>query len=282
MLSPILYAETGSDIDTAVGVQSGAQLKLTQSYPEDKDEHLQVDNSGIKLYFDGNVTDDSVWKNNKNKFRLTTKKGKVVKTTAYKSKKTGNDYILVVVNSGQTLKSNSDYVFTISEGLKSTDGKVFESDKVLNYTTVDLEGNTKINMLLMGAMVVGIIAMTVISNRRKEQKEEKQKEEKVNPYKVAKEKGKSVEEVVEKIEKDKAKKAKKLKGKNDTTQEDEDDSYTYKKDKLRKVADAGSAYKSGRKAIAEKKTEEAEARKSKGTTNPKKKNNSKNRNRKKK
>ncbi len=275
MISPVTYAANDDNIDANAGAQTAKELKLTQSYPEDGDNKLQVENTGIKLYFDGNVIDESVWKNNAEKFTLTSKKdSKKIKIRAYHYPETESetDYILVVVQTGQKLKPNTDYVFTIGKGVQSKDGKILSKDIVLNYKTVDVQGNSRVNMGLMALMVVGMIVMTVVSNKRKERKETEKKEEKVNPYKVAKEKGKSVEEVMEKIEKDKARKAKKLKGKggdSDDTEED-DDANVYNVKKIRRVSDAGSTFKSGKKAEAEKKAKEAAANKAKGTTNPKK------------
>ena len=274
MISPTAYAATDGGIDANAGTQSAAgELKLTQSYPVDNDTKLQMENTGIKLFFNGNVIDKSVWKNNKTKFSLTTKKGKVIKTKAYASRPSGTDYILVVTDSNEQLKSNSEYVFTVKAGVKSTDGDVLSEDIVLNYKTIDQEGNTKINMGLMAVMVVGMIVMTTISTKRQEQKKTQEKEDKVNPYKIAKEKGKSVEEVTAQLEKEKARKAKRARKKDsedETPPEDENDSEKYRVKGPRPISASGSTYKTGRKALAEKKANEEAARKAKGTTNPKK------------
>lgn len=273
MVSPFVHADGEENMNANAGTQTAEELKLEKSYPADKDNHLQLENTGIKLFFKGNVIDESVWKNNKTKFKLTTKKGKEVSTKAYASKKSGTNYILVVVNSNSQLKSKSDYIFTIEKGLASADGKVVPEDIVLNYTTIDMEGNTKVNMGLMAVMVVGMIVMTTLSTRRQARKQTNQKEEKVNPYKVAKEKGKSVEEVMAQIEKDKARKAKKnsKKNKDGETFDDEVDDGVYKVKAPRPISAGGSSYKTGRKSAAEKKAKEEAARKAKGTTNPKNK-----------
>lgn len=276
VVSPAAYAVTDGGIDPNEGTQSAAgELKLTQSYPKNNDTKLQMENTGIKLFFDGNVIDKNVWNNNKTKFSLTTKKGKTIKTRAYADQTSGTNYILVVTDSDEQLKSNSEYIFTINEGVKSKEGDVLTGDIVLNYRTIDQEGNTKINMGLMAVMVVGMIVMTTISTRRKEQKESKEKEAKVNPYKIAREKGKSVEEVTAQLEKEKARKAKRAKKTSDEdgseSADDKDDSEKYKVKGPRPISAAGSTYTTGRKALNEKKAEEDAARKAKGTTNPKKK-----------
>lgn len=273
MATPLAYADGETDMNTNEGVQTAKELKLKESSPENNNTRLQMDNSGIKLFFDGNVIDKSVWKNNKTKFKLTTKKGKAVKTQAYSSQKSGTDYILVVVDSGVSLKSKTDYIFTIEAGLQSKEGQILSEDIVLNYTTIDMEGNTRVNMGLMAVMVVGMIIMTVVSTRRQEQKKEKEKPESFNPYKIAKETGKSVEEVIAKHEKEMARKAKKAKKKEDNLIDfsPDDDTDTYKVKRARTIAEAGSTYKTGRKAEAEKKAKQEAAKKAKGTTNPKKK-----------
>jgi len=277
MIAPIIYAAADDEVDTATGTQTAKPLNLVRSYPEDNDSRLQVDNTGIKLFFDGNVIDESVWKNNRNLFKLSTAKGKEVNITAYSSAESGTDYILVVVQQGQTLDPNSKYTFTIMKGMQSKEGQILAEDVVLNFTTVDMQGNMRVNMGLMGLMAVGMIAMTVVSNKRQAKKDEEnsnKKDAKVNPYKVAKQKGKSVQEVVDKVEKDKARKAKRLKGNapddDDDDDDYDDDVYIYHKDALRKVADGGSTYKTGRKAEAEKRAKREAARKKHGNTNQKK------------
>lgn len=274
MITPLAYAEGEEGMDANEATQTAKELKLKESSPENNNTRLQMDNSGIKLFFDGNVVDESVWKNNASKFKLTTKKGnKTVKTKAYSNKDSGTDYILVVVEAGNSLKSKTDYVFTIESGVKSKEGAVLSEDIVLNYRTIDMEGNTRVNMGLMAVMVVGMIIMTVISTRRQEQKKTKEKTEAFNPYKVAKETGKSVEEVIAKHERDQARKAKRAKKKEDNLIDftPDDETETYKVKRARTIAEAGSTFKTGRKAEAEKKAKEEAAKKAKGTTNPKKK-----------
>lgn len=274
MVSPLVYADGDEGINANEGIQTAKELKLKDSSPENNNTRLQMDNSGIKLFFDGNVIDESVWKNNKTKFTLATKKGnKVVKTQAYASRKSGTDYILVVVQAGTSLKSKTDYVFTIKEGVQSKEGQVLSEDITLNFRTIDMEGNTRVNMGLMAVMVVGMIVMTVVSTKRQEHKKTEEKPESFNPYKVAKETGKSVEEVMAKHEKDMARKAKKAKKKEDNLIDfsPDDDADTYRVKRARTIAEAGSTYKTGRKAEAEKKAKQEAERKAKGTTNPKKK-----------
>lgn len=276
MIAPVAYAANDDNVDTSQGNQTAKALNLTQSYPEAGDNHLQMENSGIKLFFDGNVIDESVWETNKNAFTLSTKDGKKnVPIRAYSNKASGNNYILVVVDKGQPLESKTEYIFTVKSGLRSQEGQVLSEDIVLDYTTVDMEGNTRINMILMGVMVVGMIVMTVFSNKRQEKKETEKKEEKLNPYKIAKEKGKSVEEVMAQLEKEKARKErkaqKKLKGDSSDDMDEDDDTDVYKVKAPRPISAAGSTYKTGKKALAEKKAKEEEAKKAKGTTNPKNK-----------
>jgi len=106
--------------------------------------------------------------------------------------------------------------------------------------------------------------------------EESAKEQKVNPYKVSKETGKSVQEVVEKDLKEKEKKARKENkkqgqetqsaGKTGKPEAEQKKINHYKVSAPKPISLAGSTYKTGRKAEAEKK---AEAAKKAGTTRPK-------------
>ena len=96
-----------------------------------------------------------------------------------------------------------------------------------------------------------------------EEQKQAMKEEAFNPYKEAKKSGKSVQEVIAQHEKEEAKRAAKEARKN----KDEDDEYewidanTYRVARKRTVAEGGSSYITGRKAIAEAKAAEEVARK---------------------
>jgi hypothetical protein len=259
-------------------------LELKDSYPQNNGNHMPVQNVGIKLFFNGDVAVDRVWENNAKCFTLRDEKNKKIPIEAHYGTKE-KDYILVTAQpkSGR-LNPNSDYTLTISDTLVSTDERTLGEDIVIKFTTVDEAGNTKVYMLLMGVMVVGMIAMTVISNKRKEKAaaEASMKTEKVNPYKLAKEKGISVEKAMALIEKDRQKQIAGAREKKEAQLKEaaEQEKPATKRVKgARPISAGGSAYKTGRKAIAEQKAKEEAAKKAKaeaakrakGTSHPKNK-----------
>ncbi|MDR0357483.1 MAG: hypothetical protein LBH63_03850, partial [Clostridiales Family XIII bacterium] len=197
-------------------------LNLIESYPQNEGKHMPVQNVGIKLFFDGNVTAEGVRNNNSKCFKLTDSAGKKIKTEAYYGTKR-EDYILVTaLPDDGSLQPDSEYALTISEALSSSDSRVLGESKVIRFTTVDTTGNTQVYMILMGVMVAGMIAMTMISNRRKARAEAEavMKEGKVNPYKLAKDKGITLQQALAIIEKDKEKRAKRLSRSAASTKED--------------------------------------------------------------
>jgi hypothetical protein len=253
----------------------GAPLKLTESYPQNDDNHMPIQNVGIKLFFDGNVTAENVQKNNSNCFKLTDSNGKIIRTEAYYGTKR-NDYILVAVASEEgSLEPKSEYTLTISESLASSDSRTLSGGEVIKFMTVDTTGNTQVYMLLMLVMVAGMIGMTVISNRRKAKAEAEalMKEGKVNPYKLAKDKGITLQQALAQIEKEKEKKAKRISaatGESRKKAEAETKKPESKRVKgARPVSAGGSAYKTGRKAIAERKAKAEAAKRAKAPANAK-------------
>jgi hypothetical protein len=272
---PHVFA-TGNDLPS---------LELTDSYPQDKGDHMPVQNVGIKLFFnkDSNVTDESVWESNEKCFTLKDEDDKKIPIEAHYGTKEPN-YILVTANpKGGRLNPNSDYTLTISDALTSTDGRTLGEDIVIKFTTVDEAGNSKVYMLLMGVMVVGMIAMTVISNKRKAKAEAEgtAKAEKVNPYKLAKEKGISVEKAMALIEKDRQKQIARAGEAREAQLKaaEKEKPATKRVKEARPISSGGSAYKTGRKAAAERKAKEEAAKKAKaeaakrakGTSHPKSK-----------
>jgi hypothetical protein len=262
----------------------GDLLKLTESYPQDNGDHMPVQNVGIKLFFNGDVTDASVWKNNKNCFTFTDSKGKTVPSEVHSGTKQ-SDYILVTAQpKGGRLDPKSEYTLTISGDLVDKTGRTFGDDLPITFTTVDEAGNTKVYMLLMAVMVVGMIGMTVLSNKRKAKAEAAAgtKTEKVNPYKLAKEKGISVEKAMALIEKDRQKQIAKAGAEKEAQLKEnaeKEKANTKRVKGAHPISAGGSAYKTGRKALAVRKAkEEAEkrakaeaAKRAKGTSHPKSK-----------
>ncbi|MDR0854338.1 MAG: Ig-like domain-containing protein [Clostridiales Family XIII bacterium] len=250
-------------------------LVLEDSSPEPGAKGIPIENVGIKLFFDGNVTADDVWKANEKCFTLTDKKGKEVKVKAY-ADSAQEDYILVIAqpksakkNVSGKLKPKSNYTLTIDSGLTSADGKSLAKDIDIKFTTVDISKNSKISMYLMFGMVIAIAGLMFLNNKRKEHAKLQMKLlENADPYKVAKDKGISVAEANVQIAKAKSKHQKNLdklgpsfadmmKPPEEVAKELEAKKKNVHKVHTKKpISAAGGKYKSGKKAIAEKKAAE--------------------------
>jgi hypothetical protein len=255
------------------------EIQYDRLIPEDNSTSLQQQNVGVKLYFNGDVSAESVQANNADCFKFTDSKDRVIPSKAYFDEKGDKGYILVTItpkktdkNKTQMLGNKTKYKLTISGGLASADGKTLGEDVTLNYRTIDQSGSSKIYMLLMALMVVGMVGMTVFQNKRKAKAEAEvaAKEGKVNPYKLAKEKKITVQEAMDMIERDKKRRDKRLqKAGVDPNAKDKQAALTGpKKDakrvsRPRPISEAGSTYKTGRKAIAEKKARENAERRAK-------------------
>ena len=262
---------------------AGGSLALVDSTPEDGGEKVPIENVGVKLFFNGNVTDESVWPVNSTCFSLADSKGKAVDTKAYAGNKQGEEgYILVVaqpvpVKEGQPgqLQQDSKYVLTVSGDLMATDGGRLGDDLRINFQTMDVAANSKVSMMLMVFMMVGVIALMFVTNWRK-MKAEAQAAAlmKANPYKIAKERSITVDEAKELIEKAKERNKKQLEktgGKAPVPEEKKSvvpkleskkkDKKTHRVKGPRPVSEGGSRYKTGRKAEKERKARAAAAKK---------------------
>ncbi|MDR0852562.1 MAG: hypothetical protein LBN36_08705 [Clostridiales Family XIII bacterium] len=289
-LSVVLFASGISAFASSPGAPDPAKdlLVLTNLDDIQGDTHLQVQNVGFKLEFDGNVTAESVQGINAGAFIFTALAvadeetevvGNIEIPVQVNFSPSDENYILVTVHpeSGM-LQPASDFELKIKGNLSAADGRTLGEDLVISVKTVDTSANTKIYMLLMVLMVGGMIAMTFISNKRKAKNaaESGQKEKVVNPYKLAKEKGISVQEALVIIEKDRQKREKRLAEAAAAKKKEEliaiEKSTHYRVKGARPASAGGSTYKTGRKALAEKKAKEEAARRAKGTTNPKGKN----------
>jgi hypothetical protein len=256
---------------STAAVFAAGSLNLTSSSPSDGSSNLQAQNVGIKLYFDGDVTSDSVKKANENCFKFTYQSGKKTKelpVKAYFDPKRDTGYILAIIDTAklksQMLDNNKAYELTVSGDLISTDGRTLGADRTLKFKTIDQSGTTKIYMLLMVAMVGAMIGMTIFQNRRKERAaaEVAAKGGKVNPYKLAKEKKISVKEAMELIERDRQRRLKRLgiaEGKDEhaAAAAAEKPRDTRKVKRPRPISATGSTYKTGRSALVEKRAKAA-------------------------
>ena len=262
---------------------AGGALNFEKSTPQSGDTNVPIDNVGIKLFFSGNVTSDSVWAANSVSFTLKDSRGNPVNYEAYRGEKIGEDnYILVLARPESTvegqpasLEQNSVYTLTISSGIMSDDGATLGEEISISFTTMDVAANSKISMVMMVLMLVAVFALMFITNWRKMKAEaEARALANANPYKLAKEKGITVDEAKELIDKAKEKNKKQLEkvgGKAPEPVERKSSAprldskkkkkETHKVKGARPISEGGSSYKTGRKAEKEKKARAEAARK---------------------
>jgi hypothetical protein len=260
-----------------------ADLNLVNNYPEEGSRSSPPINLGIKLFFDKDVSAEEFREQNEACFKLSDEEGKTVPLRVLYTD-ADPTYILVIAepeDEKNGLGSDKAYRFEISPELQAADGSALETPKVITFRTRNTAMDMNINMVLMGVMFVGMLVFSTIAMRRQAKKtaaaDDKQK---LNPYKVAKETGKSVTEVVALEERKKQKAAKKKTQANvphadgagaaDASENADAGRSRVKRVKgPRPIAAAGSAYRTGRKAAAEKKAREEAERRAKGTTRPK-------------
>jgi len=257
------------------GTEGG--LKLTGTYPEDGYKGAATENMSVKLYFDGQLTEDVLGEKNANAIRIYGPDGKALPTRVlYAPKEEG--VVLVIVDTdeeGKTIKgeSNAEYTVKIASSMVDNDGNTLGQAQSFTFTTLNEGTNNTVSMLMMFVMMGGMMVMTTkaaSSEAKKQAEAMREKESKVNPYKEAKKTGKSVEEIVEQDQKNKAKQAQKAAKKAAKEAEDEYDfdfdidyveEGVYKVKSPRPIAAAGGKYITGRKAEAEAKAAAAAARK---------------------
>jgi len=262
---------------------AGGSLNFIKSTPESGSSNVPIENVGVKLFFDSNVTDESVWANNAVCFKLLDSAGKEVDYNVYPGQKAGEEgYILVLANpepakEGQPgqLMQDSDYKLIISGGLMSIDGAVLSDDIQINFKTMDVAANSKLSMIIMVVMMVAVMALMFITNWRKMKAEaEAAALAKANPYRIAKDRKITVDEAKELIEKAKEKNKKQLEkvgGKAPAPVEKKSaaprlDAKKKKKDTHkvsgpRPISEGGGKYKTGRKAEALRKARAEAAKK---------------------
>lgn len=196
-------------------------FSIEQSIPHDKDEGVSVENLSVKIYFNKDVmpANDKIEQKNAKQFKLTDKNGKNVPIKVYYSdKEEGLLMVVSNVHSKEARKANSviqgdmKYTLTISEGLQAADGSKLGTVEKITFKTLDQAKSTKVYMILMAIMMVGMIVFTTKSAKKEAEKQTKEsgKSQTVNPYKEAKRTGKSVEEIVAKDAQRKAKEAEAL------------------------------------------------------------------------
>lgn len=250
-------------------------LEIKDSYPRDGDKGMQVENSGVKLYFNQNMINKENEAANLSCFKFTDEKGKAKPIRVlYSPKEEG--LVLVLVDK-EALESNSAYKLFVSGDVMAASGDTLGEDVTISFNTVDTSSSMKVSMIMMVVMMVGVIWFSSKSMKKQEEKAKKEVgvNDKVNPYKVAKETGKSVEEIIEKEKREKEKQQRKaerrkLKKSDDHDDDDKDDDVIDDGKKHvkgpRPISAGGSTYITGRKAAAE---EAARKKAQAGTTRPK-------------
>lgn len=253
-------------------------LKLEDTYPRDGYGNAAIDNFGIKLYFNQDVINKENEEANKKCFVVKDDKGKKVPTMViYSDKEEGMLMVLADMTSKDLkIKQDCEYTLTVSGDFTAASGETLGEDVNIKIKTLNQAKASKINVMMMVVMMVGMIFFGRQTDKKQEEK--KQADEKVNPYKVAKETGKSVEEIVEAENKKKEKKAaaEAKKAKKEAEYEDDDDEEEeiqenpyakHVKQRARAVRPSENSYVA--KRDADRKRKEA-AMRSRGTTHPKK------------
>ena len=193
--------------------QKGANFNIEKTTPENNAKNVSVENLSVKIYFDTEMLpkDKASREANAKQFKLTDKKGKKIPIKVYYSHKEEGLVMVVsdTVKKDIQIEGDTEYDLTIGKNLTSTDGTKMGVSHKLHFKTLDQKGSTRIYMIMMVVMIVGMIFFSSRSAKKamEKEKEEKGKSETVNPYKEAKRTGKSVEEIVEKDKKRKAKQA---------------------------------------------------------------------------
>jgi len=258
-------------------------LNFVKSTPGSGDSNVPIENVGVKLFFDSNVTHENVWLSNSKSFSLVDAEGNAVETNAYPGQKPGEEgYILVVARpvpakEGQPgqLIQNTEYFLTISGDLASANGARLGEDVRVSFRTMDMAVNSRISMITMVVMMVGVILFMFLTNWRKMKVEaEAAALMRANPYRIAKEKSISVDEARALIEKAKERNQKQLDkvgGKAPVIEEKKSVAprlESKKKDKKRHkvkgphpVSEGGSTFKTGRKGEKARKARAEAARK---------------------
>ena len=189
---------------------AGGTLNFIRSTPESGSTNVPVENVGVKLFFDDNVTDEGVWAANATCFKLTDSNRNQIPCEAYPGQKPGEEgYILVIARptpatEGQAglLEQKSVFTLTISPDLRSSSGAVLGEEISISFETMDVAANSRLSMVIMVVMMGGAIALMIFRNWHKMKAEaEAAALAQANPYRVAKEKSITVDEAKELIEK---------------------------------------------------------------------------------
>lgn len=252
-------------------------LTLKDTYPQADTNGAAIENFGVKLYFDSPLTEEKLGSVNDHCFKLVDEQGHNLPIIVlYSPKEEG--VVMVLFDSAKenkdkdgkkiVIQGDTEYTLTISSDFINDNGDELGVNKVIKFKTLNQKRNMAVNMVLMAFLYAGIIIFSIRSAKKQasqeKQKQSNVKSQSVNPYKEAKRTGKSVEEIVEQDRQNKAKAAEKAAKKN--AKDDDDDEWEYleaghyRVGSPRTVASGGSTYITGRKAAAEKRKAEEEAK----------------------
>ena len=262
---------------------------IVSTSPEDGAKNTTKDNMCVKVYFSTEVgSAESAKANENNKVSIVDENGTKFPVRIVYSE---NDptYCLMLVDTTKLKKSSqypaqdTNFTLTISKNFVDNNGNKLGDDdlRVVNYKTMNTSRSTAIYFVMMIAMFVCMFVFSLKQNKSQTQKDQAEAGyvEAFNPYKEAKRTGKSLAEVMaiheKELQKQEAKIQKKMAKEGALTEGDpKRDGNAYVVKKRHTVAEGGSSYKSGRKAIAEakaaKKAEEKAARKANNYGKPKK------------
>lgn len=262
----------------------GAQpLKIVECYPEDGQNNTSIENMGVKLTFNNDLGNKASKKANKNSFSITDDKGHKIPIRVFydpdDSKKVMvlADSVEIAENKDLRIKDNTEYTLTIAGSLRDNEGNTLGEDETITFKTLNQSRNNSIYMIMMVIMFGGMFFFSSRQAKKHMEKENsgKEKDEPFNPYKEAKRTGKSVQEVIAAHEKEMAKKAAKdaKKHRHDEIEEEyeEVESGNYKVKRAHRISEGGSAYITGRKALAEARAAEEERLAKRRAANAKKK-----------
>lgn len=192
---------------------------IESSIPHNNDDGVSVENLSVKIYFNKDVmpASNKIKKANAKEFKLTDKKGKSIPVNVYYSDK--EEGLLMVVSDlnnkkakekNITIQGDMNYTLTIGKDLQATDGSRLGHEETIKFKTLNQQQSTRVYMILMAVMIVGMIVFTTKSAKKAAEKEDQNagKSKTVNPYKEAKRTGKSVEKLWQRISREKLRKLK--------------------------------------------------------------------------
>lgn len=215
ILAPVSFAEEDANAQKST-------LAIEDSIPHNKDKGVSVENLSVKIYFNKDVmpANDKIEASNEKQFSLKDADGKKIPVKVYYSD--SEKGLLMVVsdvrskeakkNDIDSIEGDMNYTLTIGKNLQASDGSKLGETETIKFKTLDQKKSTRVYMVLMAVMMVGMVVFTTRSAKKAAEKESQEagKTKTVNPYKEAKRTGKSVEEIVAKDEQRKAKEAEAL------------------------------------------------------------------------